>query len=90
MVSQVGQGQWVHFSHWHRSTTNIKIYKRLPHIGALALTISDYIKIKMFDPPKLGQDHGVQLSHWQHSMANVKIYKSLPHIFAMALTVSEI
>ena len=68
---------------------NVKIYKCLPHIYALALTVSE-IYFQFFLSKKIGKSHGVQFSQLDHSMENVKICKCLPHIPALALTVSEI
>ena len=69
------------------STVNVKIYKRLAYILALALWRLNFFN---FDFEKVGQGRRVQLSHWYPSMANAKIYKSFPHIFVLALTVLEI
>ena len=59
---------------------NIKIYKCLPHIFTLALTVSDIISYLIFDLEKVDQGHGVRFFQLHHSMAKVKIYKRLPHI----------
>ena len=68
---------------------NVKIYKCLPHIFALDLTILE-IQFKICYLQKVGQGHEVQFSQLYHLMANVKNYKFLPNIFAQGLTVSEI
>ena len=65
---------------WHHSMATGKIYKCLPHIFVLALTITD-IKIYRFDLSKVGQGHVLQFSQWRHSMANVKMYTKASHIF---------
>ena len=50
----------VQFLHGHRLMANVKIYKRLPHIFALALTVSGILRFKIFDLLKVGQGHGAQ------------------------------
>ena len=55
--------------------TNVKIYKCLPQIFALALTILEIHKIFIFDLQNVGQGHGVQFVQLHHSMTNVTIYK---------------
>ena len=55
---------------------NVKIYKCLPQIFALALTVSEIKKHKMFAFQKTGHGHGVCSVELIRSMANVKIYKS--------------
>ena len=39
---------------------NVKIYKRLPHVFALAFTVLDILTSLMFDLRKIGKSHGVQ------------------------------
>ena len=69
---------------------HVKIYKSLPHIFALAFTISEIYKFEIVYLEKVGQGRGLRLSQSHHSMANAKIYKCLPHIFLLALTDSDI
>ena len=69
---------------------NVKIYKCLPNIFALALTVFELQKFKKNLPSKVGQRYEVQFSQLRRSMANVKICKSLSHIVARALTVLDI
>ena len=38
---------------------NINIFKAVSHIIALALTVSEILKLKIFDYEKLGHGHGV-------------------------------
>ena len=88
-LEKVGNGHGVQFSQLHHSMTNVKIYKCLQHIFALALTISEIYIFKNFLPPK------IRSRSWSAIFAitpkaNVKIYKCLPQIFALALTISDI
>ena len=57
---------------------NVKIYKCLSQIFALALNVSEIKQFYILDLQKVGQDHGVQFWYLHHSMANVKICKWLP------------
>ena len=41
---------------------NVKIYKRLPHIFELALTVSEIKKFLIVDLQKVDQGHEVQFS----------------------------
>ena len=59
---------------------NVKIYKFLLHISALALALSEITKINCLYLQKVVQGHGVKLSPLHHSMANVKIYKISTHV----------
>ena len=43
---------------------NVKIDKRLPHIFAIALTISELLQLLFFYHKKVGHGYGVQFSHW--------------------------
>ena len=45
---RVYQGHGVQFSQWHHSMANVKIYKRLPYIFALALTFQRYYNFNFF------------------------------------------
>ena len=62
-------------SQWHHSMANVKIYKGLPHIFALALTVSKILTLQIFTFKKVGQGHGLEHSQWRPSMENIKIYK---------------
>ena len=74
---KVDHGHRAQYLLWHRSMANVKIYKLLPHIFGLALTISQILTFTIFDLQKVGQSHEVQfLQWWQISMANIKIYKN--------------
>ena len=58
----------------------VKTYKRLAHIFALALTVSEILILKIVDLERPGQAHRARILQRRHSMANDKIYKRLPHI----------
>ena len=61
------------------------------NIFALAFTVSEILKFKMFDLQKVGQGYVVQFSHCWPSMANIKIYKNHPMYFlVLDLTVADI
>ena len=77
------------FCHLHRSMVNVKFYKCLPHIFAIAFTISEMIKFYIIDLQKVRQSRGVQFCQLHHLIANVKIYNCLSHISAIAKTVSD-
>ena len=78
-LQKVGHGHGVQLSQLHHSMANIQICKRLPHIFALALTVSD-IKILSFELQNIGQGSGVQFSQLHHSMAMSKS-TNVSHIF---------
>ena len=80
-LQKVGQGHGVQFSQLHVSMANVKIYKCLPQIFALTLTVSEIYKFKICDLQKIGQGHEMQFAQLHHSMGNVKIYKCLRDIF---------
>ena len=46
-LPKVGQSHVVQFSQLHHSIANVKIYKCLSHILALALTVSEISQLKM-------------------------------------------
>ena len=60
---------------------NVKVYKRLPHIFVLALTVSEILKFQILYIQKVGKGHGEQFSYWHYSMGNANIYKRHPHFF---------
>ena len=69
---------------------NVKIYKRLPYIFALALIVAEIYKLKKCDLQRVGKIYGVLFSQLRPSMTDVKIYKTLPPIFALLLTTFQI
>ena len=77
-LQKVGQGHGVQLPQIHHSMSNVKIYKCLPHIFVLALTLSDIYKFQICYHQKVGQWHGVQFR--TTSMANIEVNKSLFYI----------
>ena len=49
-----------------------QIYKRRPHIFALALTVSDVLDVVISDLQKVDHGHQVQFLQWHHSVVFVK------------------
>ena len=58
-LQKVGQGHRVQFSQKHHSIANVKIYKKFPHIFALALSTSEILNLLNFDLQKVDQGHCV-------------------------------
>ena len=52
-------------SEWCNSIAKVKIYTILPHVFAVALSVSDILQFKTFYLQKVGQVHGVQLTQWR-------------------------
>ena len=74
-IQKAGQGNGVQFLQLHHSMANVKIYKCLRHIFALALTIWKIKFFLIFYLQKVDKGHRIQFLQLHHSMANVKIYK---------------
>ena len=67
---------------------NVKIYRYLPHIFAIALTVSEIWQFLIFCSSKSRSRSWSIFLQWHYLMANTKIYKCLSLIFESALTVS--
>ena len=47
-LKKIGQGDVAQFLQWHYSMAYVEIYKCLPHIFALALTVSEILQEKNY------------------------------------------
>ena len=73
LPSKVGQGHVVQFPQLHHSMADVKVYKCLQKIFALALNVSKIErKLIIFYLQKVGQGYGVQFWQLHHSMANIR------------------
>ena len=74
-LRKVGQGYGVQFSKWHHAITNVKIYKSLLYIYALALAVSEITnyKKKLYDHQKVNISEMVRVSEKCWSMTFMEV-----------------